>query len=398
MAVVVVVGAGIVGMSAAHRLALSGAEVTVIDPALAGRATAAGAGIVSPGSGGGEPPALVDLIRRGAEHYPRLLERLAADGEPDTGYSVCGLLEVAIGTRAEAELPAALACAEDRARAGFGQIGRPELVDGAAARRLHPLLTDDVRAAVHLPGAARVDGRRLQAALAGACRRRGVRILTAPAALRLAASGVQVVCAGRGVGADVVILAAGVWSAELARPLGLELPLRAQRGQILHLAGPAGCGGWPIVTGLGWYYLLSFAPDRVVAGATHEDGPDLSAEVTGAGVEEVRAAAVRLAPRLAGASIRERRVGLRPVSADGLPLLGRPAGFDNLVVATGNGSTGLQLGPLCGEIAADVALGTSPGVDLAPFRPDRSPVSGELPGQVPGLPTAPLDPFRISAT
>lgn len=367
---IVVVGAGIVGITAAHRLALAGAEVTVADPGLAGRATAAGAGIVSPGSGGGEPPPLLDLIRLGAGFSGQLLEQLAEDGQTDTGHAVCGLLDVATADQA-GRLRAALERAERRDAAGFRLIGRPQLLDGAQARELHPALAPGIAAAVHLPGAARIDGRRLRSAIAAACAARGVEFVAGSASLRLTAGRVEAVLDRAPIGADGVILAAGAWSAAIAGGIGLALDVRPQRGQILHLAGPPGCADWPIVTGSGRHYLLSFPGDRVVAGATHEDASGLAAQATASGAAEVLAALEETAPGLARRAILEHRAGLRPVSGDGLPLLGRVPGIENLVVATGNGATGLQLGPVCGAIAADAALGAPASLPLDPFRPDR---------------------------
>jgi D-amino-acid dehydrogenase len=64
-------------------------------------------------------------------------------------------------------------------------------------------------------------------------------------------------------------------------------------------------------------------------------------------------------------------VGFRPAGPDIRPLLGPVRGMDGLVVATGLGASGLTMGPLAGEVAAQVATGTAPGFDLAPFDPLR---------------------------
>ncbi|MGH3167709.1 MAG: FAD-dependent oxidoreductase [Trebonia sp.] len=74
---------------------------------------------------------------------------------------------------------------------------------------------------------------------------------------------------------------------------------------------------------------------------------------------------------LAAGTYIETRVGFRPASPDGRPLLGPVPGTDGLVVATGLGAEGLTAGPYAGAIAARVALGLPPGADLAPFAPAR---------------------------
>jgi D-amino-acid dehydrogenase len=124
------------------------------------------------------------------------------------------------------------------------------------------------------------------------------------------------------------------------------------------------------VLGFHSHYLLTFPPDRVVAGATHEcAGTD--ERVTAGGVTEVLGDALRLAPGLADATFAEARVGFRPVMPDDTPVLGRAPGIENLLIATGHGSYGLQLGPFSGAMVADMALGRDVAIDLAAFDPGR---------------------------
>ena len=85
MADVVVVGGGLVGMSAAYRLARDGARVTLVDAERAGQATAAGAGIISPGDRFGDGDPVLPLVERATNFYPELLANLADDGERLTG-------------------------------------------------------------------------------------------------------------------------------------------------------------------------------------------------------------------------------------------------------------------------------------------------------------------------
>ena len=76
-------------------------------------------------------------------------------------------------------------------------------------------------------------------------------------------------------------------------------------------------------------------------------------------------------PGLARATLREVRVGLRPVSVDDMPILGALPGVPNVYVATGHGANGLLLGPLSGALMADEVLGRDPRLDLTPFSPKR---------------------------
>ena len=94
----VVVGAGLVGLSLAYELACLGASVAVVDAAHPGRATDAGAGILSPATSVLTDAALWPFLRQCGEHYPALLRRLAADGVDvaGTGYGACGALSVCL--------------------------------------------------------------------------------------------------------------------------------------------------------------------------------------------------------------------------------------------------------------------------------------------------------------
>jgi D-amino-acid dehydrogenase len=120
------------------------------------------------------------------------------------------------------------------------------------------------------------------------------------------------------------------------------------------------------------YYMVPWSDSRVAVGATVEDA-GYSADVTAGGVHEVLRETLRVMPGLASATLREVRVGLRPVSADDTPILGALPGVPHVFVATGHGANGLLLGPISGALVADVVCGREPVVDLAPFSAERFP-------------------------
>ncbi|MDB4898036.1 MAG: dependent oxidoreductase [Firmicutes bacterium] len=99
----------------------------------------------------------------------------------------------------------------------------------------------------------------------------------------------------------------------------------------------AGAGRWPILVGFHSHYMLTFPESRVVAGAT----------------------------------VKEIRIGLRPASPDTLPILGRAPALANLYLATGHGASGLLLGPYSGAAVADLIQGKALAADLTPFGPGR---------------------------
>ena len=116
---------------------------------------------------------------------------------------------------------------------------------------------------------------------------------------------------------------------------------------------------------------MAWPDERVVGGASRETGSGFDVRTTAAGVHEVLGEVLRVAPGLAGAGLREIRVGLRPMSTDGLPILGPIPGMAGAWLATGHGPSGLTLGPYSAHAIADAILGRPADVDLAPFGIER---------------------------
>lgn len=370
---VAVIGGGIVGASAAYQLARRGAKVTLIDRADAGQATLAGAGILPALAHFSGSDGMLPLLRGARAHLPELVQALAEEGQRDVGYAVVGALHVAM-TEDENEGLVDLARSAVALRdAGLGHIGQVTQLRANEAAQFFPLLGPRVLGAIHCSDAARVDGRRLLAALRAAFCERGGRWRRGHADLVLGVNRVTHVAVDAArLPVDAVIVAGGAWSAEVAARLGVPLPLRAQKGQLLHLdAGNLGTEHWPVVMGSGLNYLVSFADQRVVAGATREESAELDARVTAGAVQSVLGAALELAPALASAALREVRTGFRPVSADGRPFLGACPSCENLYFATGHGGYGLEVGPYSGAVLADLVVGAPLELDLGPFAVGR---------------------------
>jgi D-amino-acid dehydrogenase len=226
---------------------------------------------------------------------------------------------------------------------------------------------------VLVTGGARVDGRRLTAALLRAAQGLGAELREGMA--ELAASDARVTgirVAGDTLAADVVVVSAGAWAPALLGVLGITLPVAPMRGQIMHLRLPGSdTAAWPVVLPQSAHYLLAFEDSRVVAGATRESGGGFDYRVTAAGQAEVLHEALHVAPGLAAATVIETRVGFRPASADGLPLLGRVRGVEGLCIGNGLGAAGLTIGPFAGKLLADLALGHETTIDVRPFDPLR---------------------------
>jgi glycine oxidase len=218
-----------------------------------------------------------------------------------------------------------------------------------------------------------VDNRRLVRALDIAARRAGVTIVSSVEVLGLTTSGGRVTgvaAADQTWSADLVVLAAGAWSAEIRGALPRP-PVRPQRGQILALDQSSVGLGHVLLTTTDPYFVPR-ADGRLVIGATREEA-GWDASFTAGGVAWLLNRAVEVVPALSQCPIAEMWIGFRPLSADGLPLIGR-GGLDGLYFLTGHGPSGIA--PLPGSIALLLAL---------------------IAGEQPPLPPEPFDPLRFEA-
>jgi D-amino-acid dehydrogenase len=176
---VIVIGGGIVGASAAYHLARAGVRTTLIDQARPGQATAAGAGIISPGTTYNSPTAYFPLAFQAVAYYENLLALLAEDGQTSTSYETVGLLHVATSQEEAERLPILLCLFEERRAAGVKNIGELHLLTGQEARALFPAL-GNIHGAIYSADSARLNGRLMRDALRAAAQLRGVRISSPP--------------------------------------------------------------------------------------------------------------------------------------------------------------------------------------------------------------------------
>jgi D-amino-acid dehydrogenase len=346
--------------------------VLVVDRNDPGQATAAGAGIISPGTSIHLPGPSLPLSRAAVDYYPALVAQLAEDGECDTGYASPGTLFVFLDDDEHARLPEIKAYAEGLKADGFRSIGEITVLDGKGAKEAFPALAD-IPGALHLSEGSRVDGRLIRDALRRASLSRGVTEVVGSASVSRKADRVVSVQAGPDTfTTGAVLIAGGAWTAELGSALNVQIPVTPQRGQILHFDVPnVDTSGWSIIHGFHNHYLLGFPANRVVAGATRENDTGFDYRQTASGVHQELGEALRVAPGLGHATLAEIRVGFRPSSADTLPMLGRLPGTHNAYVATGHGPGGLQLGPVSAAAVSDLMVGVTPALSLDAYSPDR---------------------------
>ncbi|MBA9006628.1 glycine oxidase ThiO [Thermomonospora cellulosilytica] len=371
-----VVGAGVIGLATAWRVARRGRAVTVLDPDPAGGASRVAAGMLTPVSEltYGEEP-LLHLGIASRDRYPAFVAELEEASGHRTGYRRDGILEVAFDSDDLAFL--------NDLRRFQESLGIPtEALTGRECRRLEPMLAPSVRGGLLAPEDGSIDPRRLTAALLAAAERAGVRLVRRRAAglvvERDTAAGVRL-DDGTVLRADGILLAAGARSNELdGLPEGVVPEVRPVKGQVIRLRTRApflGRSTRGVVKGSS-IYLVPRDDGEIVVGATQEEmGFDTT--VTAGGLWQLLRDARELLPGITELEFAEVSAGLRPGSPDNAPVLG-PSALPGLFLATGHFRNGVLLTPVTADVMTEILVdGTVPEV-AAPFTPDRFEVEAEV--------------------
>jgi D-amino-acid dehydrogenase len=398
---VLIVGGGAIGAASAYELARRGARVTVLErSADASGCSYGNAGLICPSHADAlanlgavrdglswiarrdspfrlrlRPGLLPWLARFGAAALPRRsaratevlrslarasLERhaaLARGGLP-TGFAHRGTLSVF-------ESAQGLERARDGTPAG-------RLLDAAEARALEPALAPGIAGALHYPGDAHCDPGALVRALLDAAGEHGAEVRTGVELLRLRRSNGRIAAldtTAGAVAAGTVVLAAGTWSRALAREAGVYVPLEPAKGYHVEVATGALAGGMPIYMEEARVIATPLDGRLRLAGTLELAGLDMGVDPVR--VDSLTRAAGRTLALPPGARTVHVWRGLRPCTPDGLPVIGRAPGVDNLVLATGHAMLGITLAPVTGELVADLVTGAPPRHALGPLRPDR---------------------------
>ncbi|MDN5857063.1 MAG: glycine oxidase ThiO [Pseudonocardia sp.] len=361
---VIVVGAGVIGLTCAWRAAAAGFAVTVVDPAPASGASWVAGGMLAPVTEAwpGEEE-LLELGLAAVAAWPEFASNLEAAAARRAGLRTDGTVVVATGSGDRAELDG---LAEHLARLGRAV----EQLSGRELRRLEPAIGPGVRGGLSVPGDLAVDNRLLLGALRSAAERAGARfVATAVSSVLDDGAAVTGVHTDTGsIPAERVVICAGAHSAALHPALdGLVRPVK---GEILRLGHRAGALPPPARTVRALVdgrpvYAVPRTGGLVVGATQYETGFDT--EVTVGGVRDLLRDAERVLPGIAEYALVESAAALRPGSPDNLPLIG-PIGPDGLLVATGHHRNGMLLAPVTADAVLSLLRG---GTAAAVTAPDR---------------------------
>lgn len=361
---VIVVGGGILGASTAYHLCKLGASVTVIDRQDVGQATEAAAGIICPWVSQRRNKKWYTLARTGAAYYDQLIPTLEDETGLSTSYKKVGAISL---QKDDEKLMKSLERLELR-REAAPEIGEIKVLQQADIKTYAPIIDTNYNA-VHVAGAARVNGRELRDVLKQASINYGAKWIKGNALFSVENSKVQVTVDNNIFTADAYAITAGAWANEIHDTLHLEVPVSVQKGQIIHLQTDHETSNWTVVMPPNDQYLLGLEDGKVIIGATHENDNPFDMRVTAGGALEVLQKGLELAPSLADTEIAEVRVGFRPFTGDFLPVIGESPKIKGIYIANGLGASGLTVGPFLGQQLAKLILSLKTDIDLSTYSP-----------------------------
>jgi glycine oxidase len=355
---VIIVGAGLIGLSIAFELAQRGASVRVYDRAEPARAASwAGAGMLAPYTERITNEALLALCASSLDEYPAFARRVCEAAGIDAHLRLDGVMYAAFD---EQGLVTLRRHAEQLAARGV----ECEMFDRNGMLAAEPWLGAAVAGGVLKKAEGYVDNRRLGRALVAACEARGVAVEQSfTIELECDPRRVLGLRTDRGFnGARAVVNACGAWAARLAGvPRSCVPPIEPVKGQMIALNVPAGFVRY--ATWVPGAYLVPRNDGRLLIGATVE-ASGFDERVTAQGIHELLHAALSAAPSLSAFTMTESWAGLRPGTPDALPVMGETplAGY---FLATGHYRNGILLAPATARLVADAIEGAP--APLEPF-------------------------------
>ncbi len=371
----VIVGAGIVGASCAYFLAEAGMRVCVVERS----------GVAGGTSGSGEgnillsdkvPGPELEMARAGLA----LWAQLARDLSDDIEYEEKGAIVVAEDA---AQLEALQATVAAVSAAGV----EARLLDASDLHAAEPYLASDVAGAAYYPRDAQVQPMLATAALLRAARRHGAILLDHTELKQVERDGQGAIVAAQTTRGRIrtprLVNAAGPWSPAVAALCGTELPVRPRKGHIVvteplprlvyHKVFEAGYAG-TVASDEAALQVAAVVEDTrggtILLGSSRQ----LVGFRPGVEVAVLRAIvrrALRFFPILASVQALRAYVGYRAFAPDHLPIVGADPAVPGYYVNTGHEGAGICLGPISGKLLAQLVLGRTPEIDMAPFRPDR---------------------------
>ena len=173
------------------------------------------------------------------------------------------------------------------------------------------------------------------------------------------------------IAAEEIIVAGGSWSGDLARELNIKLPMEPAKGYSVTFRRPPECPDIPVMLAEAKVVLTPMDDMLRIAGTLELAGFDMS--INNRRLQAILKAVPGYFPDFdpGGPELIEIWRGLRPCSPDGLPYIGRPSRYDNVIFATGHGMKGISLAPITGIIVSQLVNNEQPQVDMTALSVER---------------------------
>lgn len=348
----IVVGGGVIGLSIARELKTRGVERVLVlekNAQFGAEASHAAAGMLAPQAEADRADDFFNLCRQSRDLYPAFAAELLEESGVDVCLDQTGTLYLAFDEEDLEEIEKRFAW-QRAADLPIEKLSREEVL------ALEPNVSEKVLGALRFPLDWQIENRELIRALVASLQKQNVWLQSAAKVEKILFENGNVagVAIGEGeIRAQNVIVAAGAWTrflAEMPFDLPLESLIKPVRGQMLSFAYQEKPLRHVIYSHRG--YVVPRCDNRVLIGATVEDaGFDKS--ITGKGLLSLLEAGQEIAPQLNGLAVSEIWAGLRPASADNLPVIGEFPENSGLYFATGHYRNGILLAPLTARVIAD---------------------------------------------
>ncbi|RUT35937.1 glycine oxidase ThiO [Paenibacillus zeisoli] len=359
---VVIIGGGIIGSFLGYQLTKRGRKVTIVEQTdLASGASGAAAGMLAADCEHFDHPELQTMARMSRDAFPAIIRELRQTSGIDAGLNEQGFLTPARDNREAEELQARILAG------GTGEWWTPERLSTS-----EPALRHGLAGAIYRSEEIQVIPSKLTQALAYSAQAKGAVLLhqTEATSIQVQENQVQGVVTSRGfLPCDQIVLAGGWRMEQLLQPLGISLPLEPVKGEIVEVRSDT-----PLLRTTLYaksIYIVPKPGNKLWIGATSFPG-DSSNGVAAGSVTRLLSEAAEMIPEISNAHFVRAWSGHRPKSPDGLPYLGEFSDVRGLYAAAGHYRNGILLSAITARILSDEMDGiVTPGINLAPFRPDR---------------------------
>ena len=360
---VLIAGGGIIGCSIAYHLAQLGIKSTIIErESIGSQASGAATGLLVALKEAGAPEPFTRLIEESCKRHKEIIPEVEELSKIDAQYGDFAWTEIACSDAEVSDLKEAFS----------------EVLSGPAAswlsesdlRELESRVTQDAIGGIYIGGQAQVDAYRLTLAFAQAAEALGVTIRYGEVTgLRTEAGRVKGLDTSLGpIDSDTVVLAIGSWSKRIEEWIGMDVPVEPLKGQTIHVEIP----GDPLPCMIHHVdrYVAPKKGGTVITG-TYDGFMGFDTSIHEQGIAKISEGVLSLCPGILESKVVSHVTGLRPASADWLPILGAVPSIEGAYIATGHQRLGITLSAITGEVMSQLINDGKPRLDLHPFRLDR---------------------------